>query len=157
MDNFYQQFNNYPFTAIYLQTINHIKIKRIMKKLFALCMITFALIVFAPPGQSNSPPIQDDFGYCIPSATFAPDMVAIELQMSDYSFSQIEMGKSEFAEVNEINVSHNYGLLCGYSRNAVSINEGNFICNKYDNFEPDSGNLTYVHNQPRDGLTEAAA
>lgn len=139
-----------------------------MKKLFALCLITFALIVFAPPGQSNSPPVQDDFGYCIPSATFVPDMVAIELQMSDYSFSQIEMGKSEFAEVNEINVSHNYGLLCGYSRNAVLLGDFDYstttlpvnidmrTCLYKVDVQSKSASH-FIHYQPRDGLTEAAA
>ena len=139
-----------------------------MKKLFALCLITFALIAFAPPGQSNSPPIQDDFSYCIPSATFVPDMVAIELQTSDYSFSQIETGESEFAEVNEINVSHNYGLLCGYSRNAVLLSDFDYSTTTlhvniwmrtcFNEMGVQNKTASYfIHYQPRDGLTQAAA
>jgi len=138
------------------------------KELFALCSIMLMMIAFAPPGQSNKPPIQQDYSYCIPDVASVSAQAAIEVQVYDYSYNQ-ETGTIEFAEIESCDVSPGNGLLCGSARNAVLFSDLSFdnnalpvnyfrTCHNRMGVQ-NINNLTMpdIYYQPRDGLSQAAA
>jgi len=126
------------------------------------------MIAFAPPGQSNTQPVQQDYSYCIPDFTSVSAQAAIEVQVYDYSYNQ-ETGTIEFAEIASCDVSPGNGLLCGSARNAVLFYDLSFDNNAlpvkhFRTCHNSMGvqnmltlNMPDIYYEPRDGLTPAAA